>query len=174
MEANTKCQAFHQQAGVYHDTVLDPELEDLAHKVAVAVGSGHDPTEARNVMASHGFEVVGSGQGGYAVYRKRDDGVVGKILYVHLTPYGQSILDEMPRYIVLERKMLSTPAGGRTSSDATILDAAVPPDASASGFTYSGAFFKRQEWAALQSRFQATLARMLRDFMPPVRYYWGS
>jgi len=149
---------FHQNAGMYQDTVIDGELQTLAHEVAVAIGAGNDPKETRDAMVAIGFQVIGSGRGGYAVYRKRDLSS-GKILLVHLTPYGPSILNEMPRYIILERKMVSTSANDASwkSSAATIMDAAVPPEASACGFTYSGAFFKPQEWAALTTRFQETL-----------------
>ncbi len=149
---------FHQNAGVYQDTVLDPELQELAHLVAVAVGSGQNPSETRNNMINMGFELVGCGQGGYAVYRQRDLDS-GKVLLVHVTPYGPSILDAMPRYIVLERKLIPTTSshGAWKNTGATFLDAAVPPDATAYGFTYMGAFFKGQEWAALTTRYQETL-----------------
>ena len=151
---------FHQNAGMYQDTLLDPELQALAHQVAVAIGSGQNPNDTRDRMATIGFRVSGCGSGGYAVFRKRDLDS-GKILLVHLTPYGPSILNEMPRYIVLERRTLSTSLGCSDSwnnSQTTILDAALPVEVSVCGFTYSGAFFKPQEWVALTTRFRDTLA----------------
>lgn len=144
---------FHPNAGVFQDTVLDDELQALAHAVAIAIGHGQDPVAARENLTILGFSVVGSGQGGYSVYQKLAK-ESGKVLLVHLTPYGPSILDKMPRYIVLERKTLRNWAG---TSDISILDAALPPEVSVTGFTYSGAFFKSQEWAALTTRFHETL-----------------
>jgi polyphosphate kinase 2 (PPK2 family) len=149
---------FNQHAGVYQDTVLDPELESIAHEVAVAIGHGKDPVETREKMALLKFKVIGSGQGGYAVYRRLDLDMA-RVYQVHVTPYGPSILDEMPRYVVLERnKLYLTKQVGWEVPGATILDAALPPEASICGFTYSGAFFKSQEWAALTFRFNETLA----------------
>lgn len=148
---------FNQDAGVYQDTILDGELQALAHEVAVAIGQGKDPVETRSKMAALGFQMVGSGHGGYAVYRRRELDMA-KAFFVHITPYGPSILDEIPRYIVLERKKIfHTGKVGWEEADANILDAAIPPLASIYGFTYSGAFFKSQEWAALTDRFESTL-----------------
>jgi hypothetical protein len=154
---------FHQKQGVYADTVLDPELEEIAHKVAVAIGHGSDPEATRaNLSAMLGFDVVGSGHGGLAVYRSFDLQDVEKVFLLYITPYGPSLLGEMPRYIVLERRRRffnfhatakENKFGKRESSDSTILDAALPCEASVNGFTYSGAFFKSQEWAALSSRY---------------------
>eukprot|EP00934_Nitzschia_sp_Nitz4_P003730 Nitzschia sp. Nitz4//scaffold380_size13111//5510//7999//NITZ4_008982-RA/size13111-augustus-gene-0.39-mRNA-1//-1//CDS//3329549879//3720//frame0 len=140
---------FNEYAGVYQDTVLDPELELLAQTIAGAIGHGSDAVAVRENMHNLGFGLVGTGKGGYCIYTKRD--MQNKtILRVHMTPYGPSILNEMPRYLVLERRLLSSGMG-------TILDAAAPCLATASGFTYSGAFFKSQEWAALTQRFHQTL-----------------
>jgi hypothetical protein len=149
---------FHPNTGVFQDTILDPELLLIGHRVAETIGHGIVPEETRQKLTSLGFEVVGSGQGGYAVYRclQRDPPMA---IYLHVTPFGPSILNEMPRYVVLERKILSQ--GRRRnlqSSDATILDASIPPEASLYGYTYSGAFFKNQEWASLTARYQKTLA----------------
>jgi polyphosphate kinase 2 (PPK2 family) len=150
---------FNQNAGVYQDTLLDPELLNIAHDVAVAIGHGKDPVETRTKMKMLDYKVVGSGQGGYSVYR-RQAVESQKVFLVHITPYGPSILDEMPRYIVLERKK-AYHARGKSKwelPDATIFDAALPAEASICGFTYSGAFFKSQEWAALTTRFEETVA----------------
>jgi hypothetical protein len=147
---------FHQHAGVYQDTVLDAELQKLAHTVAMAIGHGQHPMATRESMAALGFSIVACGQGGYSVYRKLAM-ESGKVVIVHLTPHGPSILDEMPRYIVLERKICSSSQMSGVNSELAILDAAVLPEASISGFTYSGAFFKSQEWAALTTRYNETI-----------------
>jgi polyphosphate kinase 2 (PPK2 family) len=55
---------------------------------------------------------------------------------------------------VLERKKFRC---NYQPPDATIIDAAMRSEASIYGFTYSGAFFKNQEWAALRSKYEATL-----------------
>lgn len=150
---------FHPNAGVFQDTVLDPELILIGHQVAEMIGHGMVPEETRKKLASVKFEVVGSGQGGYAVYRRlqREPPMA---IYLHVTPYGPSILDEMPQYVVLERKNLKQgrKVGTLQLSDKAILNAAIPPEASLYGYTYSGAFFKNQEWAALTARYRETLA----------------
>lgn len=144
---------FHPNAGAFQDTILDPELLEIGHRVAETIGHGAVPEETRAKLAALGFQVVGSGQGGYSVYRRLEmDRSVA--IWLHITPYGPSILDEMPRYVVLERKKFHSYL---QPSDATILDASIQAEASIYGFTYSGAFFKNQEWAALRSKFEATL-----------------
>ena len=113
-------------------------------QVAVAIGSGDDPVQVRTNLMAIGFSAVfGAGSGGYSVYRYAFHQVI-----LHVTPYGPSVLDEMPRYIILERRP------SRRSDLNPIMNAALPPDAVLSGFTYSGAFFTSQEWAALQQRFE--------------------
>jgi polyphosphate kinase 2 (PPK2 family) len=145
---------FHQKAGVYQDTNLDPDLLNLARLVAEGVGHGMDPEETRQALSKLGFQVFGSGSGGRAVYRmQRTD----QIVMLHITPYGPSILDEMPRYILLERRSDFYINRVTDTSDGTILDAATPREASVQGFTYSGAFFQPQEWAALKMRFDREL-----------------
>eukprot|EP00980_Cylindrotheca_fusiformis_P028310 scaffold22591_cov125-Cylindrotheca_fusiformis.AAC.6 len=148
---------FHPNAGVFRDTVLDAELLEIGHQVAEMIGHGADPEETRQKLAILKFEVLGSGQGGYAFYRRLQmDPPVA--IYLHLTPYGPSILDEMARYVVLERKNLEKRHDGNLQlSDKTILDASILPEASLYGYTYSGAFFKNQEWAALTARYHKTL-----------------
>ncbi|CAJ1930945.1 unnamed protein product [Cylindrotheca closterium] len=144
---------FHPNAGAFQDTVLDQELLEFGHQVAEAIGHGAVPEETRSKLLSIGFLVVGSGQGGYACYRRLEpDRSVA--IFLHLTPYGPSILGEMPRYVVLERKKIER---GTQHSDVTIMDAAVEPEESIYGYTYSGAFFKNQEWAALRLRYDDTL-----------------
>ena len=156
---------FHQNEGVYQDTILDPELQYWAHQIAVAIGHGKDPMETRNKLHGLAFEIIGTGRGGYAVYRQKSS-ESNKVFLLHVTPYGPSILDEMPRYVVLERRRLyyTSPVQGTmlrtntTAGDGVILDAALPCEECIYGFTYSGAFFKPQEWAALTGRFEEELA----------------
>jgi polyphosphate kinase 2 (PPK2 family) len=149
---------FHELAGVYQDTDLDPELHSLARKVAEAIGHGNDPVETRNNLVALGFKVFGSGSGGHSLYRMRyKEGTKHKVVLLHVAPYGPSILDEMPRYIILERRQRYYTDEIAEESDANILDAATPREARVRGFTYSGAFFQSQEWAALKLRFDREL-----------------
>jgi len=148
---------FHPSSGVYQDTVLDPELLSIAREVAVKIGHGADPVETRESLAKIRLKVVGAGHGGYVVYRRQEMDSP-EVVFVHVTPYGPSILGEMPRYIVLQRKKLYYREKNHLElADATILDASIVPEASIYGYTYSGAFFKNQEWAALTTCFNETL-----------------
>ena len=145
---------FHEDSGNYQPIALDPHLLSLARAVAEAIGHGKDPEESRTKLAAIGFEVFGSGCGGYSVYRKTE----GKCkILLNCTPYGPSINDEMPRFILLERRSHFYADHLHDQCDATILDAATPREAKIRGFTYSGAFFSHQEWAALTSRFDDEL-----------------
>lgn len=145
---------FHELTGTYQDTNLDPQLLWMARRVAEVIGHGADPVQTRANLAAIGFEVFGTGSGGYSVYRLvKDD----KIITLHVTPYGPSILDEMPRYVLLERRRRFYMETLFDESDANILDAATPREAKVRGFTYSGAFFQSQEWAALKYRFDREL-----------------
>lgn len=139
---------FHERASVYQDTELDPELLQFARDVAVAIGQGKDPSVARKQLANIGFHVVGAGSGGYAVYRLQQ---LGSAVILHVTPYGPSILDELPRFILLEKH--------RTNelSEDCIQKAARPRICHVYGYTYSGAFFQSQEWAALKLRYDREL-----------------
>ncbi|GKY96811.1 hypothetical protein MPSEU_000640300 [Mayamaea pseudoterrestris] len=146
---------FHEKSGNYQPIALDAQLLSLARAVAEAIGHGKDPDLTRTNLAAIGFHVFGSGTGGYSVYCKTEDKC--KIL-LNCTPYGPSILDEMPRFILLERRAHFYSDRLHDQCDATILDAATPREAKIRGFTYSGAFFSHQEWAALTSRHDEELA----------------
>jgi hypothetical protein len=143
---------FDKNAGVYQEMDLDPELLSIAHNVAVALGHGDDPVVTRSNLAALGLNVVGAGSGGYAVYRLFIGNPRNKMILVHITPYGPSILDEMPRYVILERRKVSPQI-----LDPPMLINTSRPEAAICGFTYSGAYFQSQEWAALKSRYQLTI-----------------
>lgn len=153
---------FNKTSGVYQDSNMDPELVAIAHTVAVAMGHGMDPSVTRENLAAIGFNVVGSGRGGCAVYRRwgmdgtRNPGSASSpvdcTIWLHITPYGPSIVNEVPRYLVLEKKPLLPPG-----PNSWILTAAMKVESSICGFTYSGAFFQSQEWAALTEKFTDTM-----------------
>jgi polyphosphate kinase 2 (PPK2 family) len=141
---------FHERASVYQDTDLDPELLRLAREVAVAIGHGKDPSITRKQLANVGFHVVGAGSGGYAVYRMQR---VGSVVMLHVTPYGPSILEELPRFIVLEQYI----GGTNDLTGNSIRQASKPRLCHVCGYTYSGAYFQAQEWAALKVRYDREL-----------------
>jgi polyphosphate kinase 2 (PPK2 family) len=122
--------------------------------VSESIGHGADPVQTRANLAAIGFEVFGCGSGGYSVYRLLKD---DKIITLHVTPYGPSILDEMPRFVLLERRTRFYMETLLDEADANILDAATPREAKVRGFSYSGAFFQSQEWAALKARYDREL-----------------
>jgi hypothetical protein len=161
-------QHFHQHAGVYQDTLLDSQLVEYARDVATSLGHEEDPVAVRTKLAHLGFFLVATGSGGLACYRKildsqdqQEDRHKASIVTLHITPYGPTIVGEMPRFIVLQRR--TTYYAQRREErhmdlgDANILDAAIPRETKVQGFTYSGAFFTNQEWAALKNRFQEEL-----------------
>lgn len=128
---------------------------EIARNVAESMGRSKDPKEARTQLKAIGFHVFGTGSGGYSVFRMKRE---GKIILLHMTPYGPSIDDEMPRYVLLERRRTFYVSRLGDLAQATILDAATPREAKVQGFTYSGAFFQSQEWAALSMRHERELA----------------
>ncbi|GAX23460.1 hypothetical protein FisN_15Lh156 [Fistulifera solaris] len=141
---------FHERASVYQDTDLDPELLRLAREVAVAIGHGKDPSVTRKQLADVGFHVVGAGSGGYAAYKMQR---IGSVVMLHVTPYGPSILDELPRFIVLEQHI----GGTNNLTGNCIRQASKPRLCHVCGYTYSGAYFQAQEWAALKVRYDHEL-----------------
>lgn len=141
---------FHPNAGAFQDTILDKELLEIGRRVAEAIGHSAVPEETREKLSPLGFHVVGCGQGGHACYRRLEPDLRSVAIFLHIAPYGPSILGEMPRYVLLERKKIKI-------GSLSIVDAAVQPEASIYGYTYSGAFFKNQEWAALRLRYDRTL-----------------
>jgi hypothetical protein len=154
---------FNPNASVYQDLELDTSLVLIAHRVAAAVGHGTDPVKTRSNLRDIGFENFAVGAGGQAVYRRYEE-KAHVVFILNITPYGPSVMSELPRYIVLERKSLDNDDDGstndkmkRSSSNSAFIKASQQPDAAICGFVYSNAFFTAQEWAALVSRYQGTL-----------------
>lgn len=91
------------------------DLARVAKLVARALGRSQQigldgMADQANALALEGFQQIGAGSGGYAVYvchrrvwtkDTKEEGEETPML-LHITPYGPSILDVMPRYIVLE------------------------------------------------------------------------
>lgn len=149
---------FHEDQGVYQDIEGDEELLDLARDIAVSLGHDSNPVHNRAALQNLGFEIMATGSGGLCHYRKKDDQDYRKNISLYITPYGPSILNEMPRYIILSRRFCPFSAlNVWETSDANIFDAAMPPEAEIQGYTYSGAYFSSQEWAALKNRYDLEL-----------------
>lgn len=121
---------FHELTGTYPDTNPDPQLLALARQVAESIGHGADPAYTRLELTAIGFKLFGTGSGGYSVYRMDLDNC---IILLHVTPYGPSILDEMPRYILLERRKHYYVDRLVSKPDGIILDAATPREAKVRG-----------------------------------------
>lgn len=150
---------FHEEEGVYQDIEGDEELLEMARDISVSLGHDSNPVNNRAALQSLGFEIMGAGSGGLSYYRCTNCEDARKFIALYITPYGPSILSEMPRYIILSRRFRMYSALNMwDASDANIFDADIPPEAEIQGFTYSGAYFSIQEWAALKNRYVDELA----------------
>ncbi len=149
---------FHENQGVYQDIEGDEELLEIARDISVSLGHDSNPVNNRAALQSLGFEIVAAGSGGISSYNKQCEDARKRIT-LYITPYGPSILDEMPRYIIVSRRFQAFSALNLwDKSVASIFDADLPPEAEIQGFTYSGAYFTSQEWAALKNRYVDELA----------------
>jgi hypothetical protein len=139
-------------AGTKRSTGKDVLLVRLAQKVAKAIGNGIDPLVTRSALHELGFESLGAGVGGYALYRNFHPS--NNVVHLHITPFGPSLLNEMPRYIILERRHI----GHYGKNHAFFSAINHKPEFIITGITYSGSYFSPQEWAALKSRYVKELA----------------
>jgi polyphosphate kinase 2 (PPK2 family) len=142
------------------------DLAKLAKKVAKALGIsqsiGVDSMAQQNMaLAEEGFRQVGAGSGGYAVYEchrrvsKKATPDTHKItLLLHVTPYGPSLLNVMPRYIVLELEE----SQDRRAAWSNLLDSWKWSGPSLlEGFCYEGAFFSPHHFASMKMRYDEQL-----------------
>lgn len=143
------------------------DLAKVAKLVAKALGAsqsiGRDGSQNQAVaLAQEGFSQIGAGSGGYAVYvchrrvwtaRTDVEGEATPIL-LHVTPYGPSILDVMPRYIVLEFED-SIDRRGKWSEYLSQKFYEGPPVVE--GYCYQGAFFSPHHFAALRAMYDKQL-----------------
>ena len=143
------------------------DLARLAKLVATALGAaqqiGIDGVKGtREALEMEGFEQIGAGSGGYAVYEcnrrvfsrhTADDGESMTIL-LHVTPYGPSILDVMPRYIVLEFED-SVDRRQRWSEFLSKQIIEGPPVVE--GYCYNGAFFSPHHFAEMKQMYDRQL-----------------
>lgn len=101
-------------------------------------------------MAKGNFHMVGSGSGGYSVYAYGEHKLR---LMVHVTPYGPSIFDELPRYVVLERES-SCDTRGSWSSTLSRFQYGCPV---VEGYCYKGAFFSKYHFAIMKKKYDQQL-----------------
>ena len=143
------------------------DLAKVAKKVAKALGLsqriGLDGIAGQAAaLAEEGFYQVGAGSGGYAVYicqrrvwtPETGEGGVDTPILLHITPYGPSILDVMPRYVVLEfetsidrREKWSEFLSRKVYDGPPVLE----------GYCYEGAFFSPHHFAQLKTRYDKQL-----------------
>jgi len=143
------------------------DLARLAKLVAKALGKaqeiGKDGMEGtREALKSEGFLQIGAGSGGYAVYEcqrrvfSRETTAEGESMTIllHVTPYGPSILDVMPRYIVLE---FEDSVDRRNNWSEFISKKIVEGPPVVEGYSYNGAFFSPHHFAEMKQMYDKQL-----------------
>lgn len=130
------------------------DLARLAKKVAKALGVsqqlGVDRMDEQDAaLADQGFRQVGAGSGGYAVYEchrrvSSSGSTASQTIFLHVTPYGPSLLNVMPRYIVLE---LLHSRDRRSFWSETIASWIWEGPSVLEGYCYEGAFFSPHHFA---------------------------
>lgn len=114
----------------------DKELYGMARSIATALAA----PDRISALEALDFHLIGSGSGGYSVFKHES----GQNL-LHVAPYGPSMLNQMPDYIVLE-KTVPDPY------DQQIIKAT---GVYAEGFCYSGAYFLPPHFAALKFKYES-------------------
>jgi len=143
------------------------DLVIIARTVAKALGTvqegnNHVDGEETKVVRQYealmdeGFHQVGAGSGGYAVYQyhvrfNKQAPVQSALFLLHVTPYGPSITDVMPYYIVLEHET-SFDHRGKWSQQTSWHGPSV-----LEGYCYQGAFFSPHHFAELKEMYDKQL-----------------
>jgi hypothetical protein len=150
-DVNTRSQEsieWDEDVGLYKNN----NLVQLAKTAATALGKESDPMLSSKHLASQGFIQVGCGSGGYAVYHYRRDGMS---VLLHATPYGPSIYDELPKYIVLEHADSQDTRGAWSQY---LSQHIYPGPPVVEGYCYKGAFFNSFQYASLREKYDSELA----------------
>jgi polyphosphate kinase 2 (PPK2 family) len=137
-------------------TDQNADLVEVAKQLAKTLAAAHresDDTTCSSYikgMAKGNFNMVGSGSGGYSVYYYGEGNLR---LMIHVTPYGPSIFDELPRYVVLEREE-SHDTRGSWSSTWSRFQYGTPV---VEGYCYKGAFFSKYHFAIMKKKYDQQL-----------------
>mmetsp|Transcript_18891 Transcript_18891/g.27399 ORF Transcript_18891/g.27399 Transcript_18891/m.27399 type:complete len:903 (+) Transcript_18891:110-2818(+) len=148
-ELNLESEDCHEGDEVAEDATLLP----LARDVAAALGSAGKDYKIQLNLKSVGFQQVGCGAGGYGVYELAKF-CHGGVVQLHITPYGPSIMDIMPMYIILEREE-STDLRSSWSKSIAAFQYIGPRVLE--GFIYQGAFFSYHHFAELRERYDEVM-----------------
>ena len=156
------------------------DLYIIARGVAIVLGKVQqtDTTTAAAIekqyetLSMEGFQQVGVGCGGYAVYQKRihhnnnltdaDDKLSYTTILLHVTPYGPSILDVLPFYVVIETDVSFDRRHMKWSNSLTATATSTfdknwrGPDV-LEGYCYQGAFFSPHHFAEMKDMFDKQL-----------------
>jgi len=134
-------------------------LVKMARKVASALSAETEYQlnerslfqKRKAALSNAGFHIVGCGSGGYLSCQYRQGDVT---VLLHITPYGPSILDVMPLYIVLERE---DSVDTRRFWSSFINEFVFSGPSVIEGYCYHGAFFSPYHFAELKARYDEEL-----------------
>jgi len=145
------------------DEIPDCRLVLLARKIATAlslVQSG-EPDEKivyqHEVLKPMGFEQVGAGKGGYAVYQYNNG---SQPVLLHVTPYGPSVAGVLPFYVVLEyesSKDLRVTKWSNSLQAITSMEYLGGQPQVVEGYCYQGAYFSPFHFAELKTMYDKQL-----------------
>lgn len=137
---------------------VNASLIAMAHQVAkvLALEVDHQSDDQmfkkrKSALADIGFHLVGCGSGGYTVFEYRKGSIA---VLLHVTPYGPSIVDVMPRYIVLEKE---DSVDTRAAWSSLMTEIIFQGPSVIEGYCYQGAFFSPFQFAALKAKYDDEL-----------------
>ncbi|KAL3795879.1 hypothetical protein HJC23_002150 [Cyclotella cryptica] len=136
------------------------DLVIIARMVAKALGLVQVDDKARQheVLMDEGFEQIGAGAGGYAVYQyhyqSKSYALGSTTILLHVTPYGPSITDVMPYYTVLEYE---TSFDRRDKWSEFVSKSIMEGPPVVEGYCYQGAFFSPHHFAELKDMYDQQL-----------------
>mmetsp|Transcript_39430 Transcript_39430/g.94839 ORF Transcript_39430/g.94839 Transcript_39430/m.94839 type:complete len:983 (+) Transcript_39430:38-2986(+) len=150
------------------DLVIIARLVSKALGEVQTSGDGDDEKQVvrqHEALLNEGFKQVGAGSGGYAVYQYHFK--VHKLspfkpttILLHVTPYGPSITDVMPYYLVLEFETSCDFRNQKWSNSLTNLELVARkwqgPQV-LEGYCYQGAFFSPHHFAELKEMYDKQL-----------------
>ena len=131
----------------------DADLLPLARKVAASLGKADTTGKIREVLEELGFQQMGCGAGGYSMYQHPHHADVGSALLLHITPYGPSIMDILPLYIIIEREESADLRKYWSQSVASLRWSESIGPKVLEGFCYQGAYFSMHHFACMRVRY---------------------